>query len=35
MAKKRKLPPDPEGMNDDRAEWADFIYPSLSMHYRH
>ena len=22
MAKKRKLPPDPEGMNDDRAEWA-------------
>ena len=22
MTRKRKLPPDPEGMNDDRAEWA-------------
>jgi hypothetical protein len=21
-SKKRKLPPDPEGLNDDRAEWA-------------
>ncbi len=22
MAKAKRLPPDPEGMNDDRAEWA-------------